>query len=343
MGTSCGGRGSGRADCDRVLRDGDAGTRNRYAAHDRLRQPTGAQLGDVRPERGVRRAHHEQRDRGSQERHLPQPDPHDDRQRAAAAGGVPELELRRAGHCDGVRVQRRRQARHESDGHGDGRLEDALGRLLSGWPDRGELLLTSASWGTSLRSYPMGPVATELLSGNDPSRAATYALSACTDPSAPTLATDQNVSSRQPARDERLRAEPAPQRWAGHRDPGAAEVRVGPGHRAGSFRHLHSGAAHRVRSGTVRVLPGSRRSPSSSTTRPFRIRSTSCTTTASSSRRDPATTHMSFTSRSSPIRASRPSSCSRRGTDSGPSASERGDRRRQLAHSDCRDSMVGGG
>ena len=64
-----------------------------------------------------------------------------------------------------------------------------------GCPTAASCMLTSASWGTSLRSYPMGPVATELLSGNDPSRAATYALSACTDPSAPTLATDQNVSS----------------------------------------------------------------------------------------------------------------------------------------------------
>ncbi len=64
-----------------------------------------------------------------------------------------------------------------------------------GCPTAASCMLTSASWGTSLRSYPMGPVATELLSGNDPSRAATYALSTCTDPSVPTLATDQNVSS----------------------------------------------------------------------------------------------------------------------------------------------------
>jgi hypothetical protein len=44
----------------------------------------------------------------------------------------------------------------------------------------------------------MGPVATTLLADDDPSRAATYALATCSDPSSPTLATDPNVGPSNP-------------------------------------------------------------------------------------------------------------------------------------------------
>ena len=43
-----------------------------------------------------------------------------------------------------------------------------------------------------------GRSVTELLSGDDPSKAATYALAACTDPSNPTIATDQSVGPDNP-------------------------------------------------------------------------------------------------------------------------------------------------
>jgi hypothetical protein len=44
----------------------------------------------------------------------------------------------------------------------------------------------------------MGPIATSLLSGDDPSKAATYALTACTDTSSPTVATDPDVGPDNP-------------------------------------------------------------------------------------------------------------------------------------------------
>jgi hypothetical protein len=47
-------------------------------------------------------------------------------------------------------------------------------------------------------TFAMGPVATTLLSGNDDSKAGTYALAPCTDPSSPTLATSQDVGPDNP-------------------------------------------------------------------------------------------------------------------------------------------------
>ena len=57
---------------------------------------------------------------------------------------------------------------------------------------------SSGSWTAGWKTFPMGPVATGLLSGTDESKAATYALSACTDPSNPTLVTNQALSADNP-------------------------------------------------------------------------------------------------------------------------------------------------
>lgn len=48
------------------------------------------------------------------------------------------------------------------------------------------------------RTFPVGPVGTELLSGSDENKAATYALTTCTDPSNPTLATNPALSADNP-------------------------------------------------------------------------------------------------------------------------------------------------
>lgn len=61
-------------------------------------------------------------------------------------------------------------------------------------------LVATGFWqsGPGSRTFPMDPIAVELLDGNDPSQAATYALAACTDPSDPTLATDPDVDVDNP-------------------------------------------------------------------------------------------------------------------------------------------------
>jgi uncharacterized repeat protein (TIGR01451 family) len=65
-------------------------------------------------------------------------------------------------------------------------------------PGDDSCLAASAFWTVKTTAYPMGPVATTLLSGDDPSSAATYALAACSDPSSPTVATDPNVGPDNP-------------------------------------------------------------------------------------------------------------------------------------------------
>ena len=331
MGTACGGRCGGWADGDRAVRDGGAGARHRYAANDQLRQPAGAQLGDVRPERGVRRPHHEQRSRGPQERHVPQPDPDDGRQRTAAAGRVPELELRWSGHGDRVRLQCRDEARHESDRDRHDLVEDALGRLLSGLPDRGELHADQRQLGHESPFLPHGagrdraPVGQRPVAGSDvrPVHVHRSVRAHARDGSEREL--------EQPAGDERVRAEPAAERRSRHvdrrRSRGRSPTRVPPPRPRRSASRRRSPRATRRRSSSRR----SRRSRSSSTTRRSRIRSTTSTTTASSSRRASVTTHTSSTSRISRTRASRPSSSSRRRTEGGTSA-----RRRRANHGPLR-------
>ena len=58
----------------------------------------------------------------------------------------------------------------------------------------------SAFWqaGPGPTTFGMDPASAALLSGDDPSKAATYAISACTDPSSPTLATDPDVDADNP-------------------------------------------------------------------------------------------------------------------------------------------------
>lgn len=52
--------------------------------------------------------------------------------------------------------------------------------------------------GPGSSTFEMDPAAVELLDGDDPSQAATYALAACTNPSNPTLATDPDVDADNP-------------------------------------------------------------------------------------------------------------------------------------------------
>ncbi len=66
-------------------------------------------------------------------------------------------------------------------------------------PGDGPCLTASGTWFMNQpRTFPVGPVATELLSQTDDSRAATYALTACTDPSSPTLQTYQALGADNP-------------------------------------------------------------------------------------------------------------------------------------------------
>jgi len=65
-------------------------------------------------------------------------------------------------------------------------------------PGGGPCMKSSASWTAVWKTFPMGPVATTLLSGTDDSKAATYTLSACTDASSPTLVTNQALSADNP-------------------------------------------------------------------------------------------------------------------------------------------------
>jgi hypothetical protein len=51
-------------------------------------------------------------------------------------------------------------------------------------------MTSSGTFTVGPSSYPAGPAATALLSTSDASSAATYAISACTNPSSPTLATN---------------------------------------------------------------------------------------------------------------------------------------------------------
>ena len=197
-----------------------------------------------------------------------------------------------------------------------------------GCPTAASCMLTSATWGTSLRSYPMGPVATELLSGNDPSRAATYAVSACTDPSAPTLATDQNVSRATGSR--RASACRACRRTAvssrrSRRSRGRSPTRYRPR----GVGDLHPGAAHRVRSGAVRLLAARDvhvRPRQRVASDPIHDVYHNGVLVSTRQRDDP---HV-VTSRISRTRASRPSSSSRRRTDGGTSARRRWANRRPL-------------
>lgn len=59
-------------------------------------------------------------------------------------------------------------------------------------------LVNSAFWRSGTRTLTMDPAETELLSSDDPSRAATYTSEVCTDPSSPTVATDPDVSVSNP-------------------------------------------------------------------------------------------------------------------------------------------------
>jgi uncharacterized repeat protein (TIGR01451 family) len=62
-------------------------------------------------------------------------------------------------------------------------------------------LVNTAFWETGpFGPYTFGsdPAETALLASNDPSKAATYATAACTNPASPTLATDPNVSVANP-------------------------------------------------------------------------------------------------------------------------------------------------
>jgi uncharacterized repeat protein (TIGR01451 family) len=65
-------------------------------------------------------------------------------------------------------------------------------------PEETTCMTNSAFWTASSSTYPMGPVATTLLSEGDDSKAATYALTVCTDPSSPTVATNQAVGPGNP-------------------------------------------------------------------------------------------------------------------------------------------------
>lgn len=69
-------------------------------------------------------------------------------------------------------------------------------------PEEGPACMTnSAFWETGPfgpHIFGMGPVVTTFLASNDEASAATYALAACTDPSTPTLATDQAVGPGNP-------------------------------------------------------------------------------------------------------------------------------------------------
>jgi uncharacterized repeat protein (TIGR01451 family) len=66
-------------------------------------------------------------------------------------------------------------------------------------PGAGPCLTASGLWFMNQpRTFPVGPVSTELLSQTDESKAATYALTACTDPSTPTLQTNQALASDNP-------------------------------------------------------------------------------------------------------------------------------------------------
>lgn len=65
----------------------------------------------------------------------------------------------------------------------------------------GPCMTNSAFWQAGPggpKTFGMDPVSTALLSGDDPSKAATYAIAACTDPSNPTLATDPDVDLDNP-------------------------------------------------------------------------------------------------------------------------------------------------
>ncbi len=59
-------------------------------------------------------------------------------------------------------------------------------------------LTNTAFWQASAKTFAMAPASTGLLSGDDPSKAATYTIAPCTDESSPTLATDQNIGPGNP-------------------------------------------------------------------------------------------------------------------------------------------------
>lgn len=66
-------------------------------------------------------------------------------------------------------------------------------------PGGGPCLTASGIWLMSQpRTFPVGPAATELLSQTDGSKAATYAVTSCTDPSSPTLQTNQALAPDNP-------------------------------------------------------------------------------------------------------------------------------------------------
>jgi uncharacterized repeat protein (TIGR01451 family) len=66
-------------------------------------------------------------------------------------------------------------------------------------PSSEPCMTASGVWRMSQpRTFPVGPVGTELLSQTDDSKAATYATSACANPSAPTLQTNQALAADNP-------------------------------------------------------------------------------------------------------------------------------------------------